>query len=63
MAESFENDPKSESPFASCRQIPTKLVLVIAGIVVGIGVMFTAVYLAYGDENEAAKTPSTAPAR
>jgi hypothetical protein len=45
------------------QQRTTKLLLVILGIVFGIGALFGAVYLAYADEPDAAKTPASAPAR
>jgi hypothetical protein len=44
------------------QQRSTKMVMVIVGIVVALGVTFAAVYLAYRDEPDAAKPPAGAPA-
>jgi hypothetical protein len=60
---SLDDDPEiRESIRVMNNQRTTKLVMVIAGIVIALGVTFVAVYLAYGDEPEAAKTPAAAPA-
>jgi hypothetical protein len=61
---SLDDDPEiRESIRVLNNQRTTKLVMVIGGIVVGLFVTFLAVYLAYGEENKAAKTPSAQPAR
>ena len=61
---SLDDDPEvRHSIRVMQQQRTTRMVLVIGGIVLGIAALFAAVYLAYGDEPEAAKTPATAPAR
>lgn len=61
---SLDDDPEiRHSIRVMQQQRSTRMLLVIAGIVVGLVALFAAVYLAYGDEPEAAKTPSSAPAR
>jgi hypothetical protein len=62
---SLDDDPEiRQSIRVMQQQRTTKLVLVIAGMVLAIVVAFGAVYLAYNDEPDAAKTPpAAAPAR
>lgn len=59
---SLDDDPEIRHSMRVMQQQRTmKLLLVIAGIVLGIAALFGAVYLAYGDEPDAAQKP--APAR
>ncbi len=56
---SLDDDPElRHSIRVMQQQRTTKLLLVVVGIVLGIGVLFAAVYLAYADEPESAQ-PST----
>ena len=64
VGSSLDDDPEvRHSIRVMQQQRTTRMVLVIGGILVGLGALFAAVYLAYGDEPEAAKAPATAPAR
>ena len=61
---SFDDDPEiRHSIRVMQQQRATKMMFVIVGIVVALGGLFGAVYLAYGDEPDAAKPAPAAPAR
>jgi hypothetical protein len=60
---SFDDDPEiRHSMRVLQQQRTTRMMLVILGIIVGLGALFGAVYLAYGDEPDAAKPAPVAPA-